>query len=95
MVRLEALEGVIDDVLWYHYDVASDVLYLRFTIARQIKAVGEETDDGFILLRNPKTNKPVGLTVVNWWKRFGRGQVPDSIRELQKQLEPWKARLAA
>jgi hypothetical protein len=96
VVKIETIEGIIDNVLWYHYDVGDDVLYLRFTKARETEALGEETDEGFILLRNRRTGRPIGLTVVNWWKRFGRGgRIPDSIRELHKQVEPWAAKLAA
>ena len=48
-----------------------------------------------MLLREEGTDVPVGLTVVNWWKRFGRGVRPDSIEELQRQIEPWARRVAA
>jgi hypothetical protein len=57
--------------------------------------VGEETDDGFIHLRDQKTDRPVGLTVVNWWKRFGAGELPDSIREIQRRIESLGQRIAA
>lgn len=64
-------------------------------LSRSTNAVGEETDDGLILLRDAQTDAPIGLTVVNWWQRFGRGPLPDSIGELQRQIEPWAGKLAA
>jgi hypothetical protein len=94
MAVIETIEGVVGTV-WYHYDVADDVLYLRLRSRRDTATVGEETDDGFILLRDEKTNQPVGLTVVNWWKRFGVGELPDSIREIQRHIEPLGERIGA
>lgn len=95
MVVTDTLEGIIDNVLWYHYDVSGDVLYLRLLAKREIPTVGEETDDGFILLCDPNTDQPVGMTVVNWWKRFGTGPFPDSISEIHRLIEPWGRRIAA
>lgn len=95
MAVVTALEGLLDDALWYHLDVARDVLYIRFVSESRTEAVGEETDDGFILLRDPQTDRPIGLTIVNWWKRFGHGVLPDRITDIQKQIEPLAARLAA
>jgi hypothetical protein len=95
MVTTETLEGTINSALWYHYDAANDVLYLRVRSTRETPAVGEETDDGFILLRDEQTDQPVGLTIVNWWKRFGQGALPDSIAEIQRRIEPWAQKLAA
>jgi hypothetical protein len=95
MVTTDTLEGFINNAYWYHYDAANDVLYLRLLSARQTTALGEETDDGFILLRDEKTDRPVGLTVVNWWKRFGEGALPDSISQIQSRIEPWAKNIAA
>lgn len=95
MVALETLEGVIDGTLWYHYDVGSDVLYLRLVSERDTATVGEETDDGFILLRDEQTDRVVGMTIVSWWKRFGQGELPDSITQIQRRIEPLAHRLAA
>ncbi len=95
MVAIDTLEGMINGGLWYHYDVGSDVLYLRLASERDTAAVGEETDDGFILLRSEATARPIGLTIVSWWKRFGQGQLPDSISQIQSRIEPWARKLAA
>ena len=58
-------------------------------------ALGEETDDGLILLRAEDTDQPIGLTVVNWWKRFGTGELPDSLLAFEGHIEPWAEKLAA
>jgi hypothetical protein len=95
VVAIETLEGVIDEALWFHYDAASDVLYLRLLSERNSATVGEETDEGLIFLRAEATDRPVGLTIVNWWKRFGEGALPDSISQIQRRIEPWWRKLAA
>ncbi|MGN6625911.1 MAG: hypothetical protein ACTHLN_04770 [Tepidisphaeraceae bacterium] len=82
MVTIDTLEGLIDGVLTYHYDVGNDVLYLRLRSAMGQDTYGEETDEGDILLRHPTTDEPVGLTILNWWKRFGEGALPDSIEAI-------------
>ena len=94
MVTIDTLEGVIDNALTYHYDVGNDVLYLRLVTARDRATYGEETNAGILLL-DQETDRPVGLTIVNWWKRFGHGALPDSIQQIQKHIEPLAAGLAA
>lgn len=95
MVKVDTIEGLVDGVLWCHYDIANDVLYLRLLKHRQTPAYSEETDDGFLLVRREDNDEVIGLTVVSWWKRFGTGELPDSIHELERAIEPWARRLAA
>jgi hypothetical protein len=95
MVVPETLEGIINHTLWFHYDVDGDVLYLRLASERNMPALGEETPEGFVLLRREDDDRPVGLTVVNWWKRFGKGALPDSLEELGRLIEPLGGRVAA
>ncbi len=95
MVVTESIEGVVDNVLWYHYDIPNDVLYLRLLAHRQSPSVSEETPDGLLLLQHADTGQPIGLTLVNWWKRFGSGALPDSIKQLEQRIEPWASRIAA
>ena len=95
MVVTDALEGVINKTLWFHYDIGNDVLYLRRNDRRDAQAVGEDTPDGMILLRDAETDDTVGLTVVNWWRRFGRGELPDSISELAGHIEPFGQKMPA
>lgn len=91
---IETIEGTLDAVR-FHYDVRGDVLYLRAVGHADDRAVGEETDDGYILLRDADTDRPVGLTIVSWWKRFGRGGLSDSLVELNRHIESAARKLAA
>ena len=91
----ESVEGSIDQAVWYHYDLANDVLYLRLQTERESPTVAEEIEEGMLLLRRLGDDQVVGLTVVNWWQRYGNGNRADSIRELERTIEPWASRLAA
>jgi hypothetical protein len=95
MVKTDTLEGIIDDVLHFHYDMFADVLYLRLLSAEGVTTYGDINDDGDIILRDEATDRAVGLTVVSWWKRFGHGSLPDSIVEIQKRIEPLAKKVAA
>ena len=95
MVKTDAIEGVVDELFRFHYDLFADVLYIRLLSGEGRAAMGELTDDGDILLRDESTTRAVGLTVGSWWKRFGHGSLPDSIREISRQIEPLAKRLAA
>jgi len=95
MVKVDAIECTVDTGLWCHYDVANDVLYVRLASERATSTFAEETDDGLLLLRNQSGGEVVGITVVNWWKRFGQGPLPDSMHALEKAIEPWVKKLAA
>ena len=97
MVKIDVIEGTAEeaeDVLWYHYDVANDVLYLRLAALRDTATYAEETPHGFLLLRCQEDDRPAGLTVVNWWRRFGHGDLPDSMRAIEQTILPL-AHLAA
>ena len=95
MVKVDTIEGTVGDVLWCHYDLANDTLYLRLIADREAATYVEETDEGFLQLKREDNDTVVGLTIVNWWKRYGDGELPDSIRELAEALEPWADKLAA
>lgn len=98
MVMTDAIEGTIGTgpgALWFHYDIASDVLYLRLAAERATETLAEESPQGFLVLRRSSDDRAVGLTVVNWWKRFGSGTRPDSLKELERSIEPWASRVAA
>jgi hypothetical protein len=95
MVKTDAIEGVVDDRYRFHYDLFGDVLYIRLLADEGATTVGEVTDEGDILLLEEQTNKPVGLTIISWWKRFGHGSLPDSISDISRRIEPLAKRLAA
>jgi hypothetical protein len=95
MVALDTIEGTINGAIWFHYSISDDVLYLRLRSAMNSEAIGEETDDGLVLLRDSNSDAPIGLTIINWWKRFGTGSLPDSLGAIEKKIEPWAGKLAA
>jgi len=95
MVKTDALEGIVDNLFRFHYDIFADVLYIRLLSAEGVATYAELTDGGDMLLRDEKTNKPVGLTVISWWKRYGQGTLPDSIAEIQRLIEPLAKEVAA
>jgi len=51
-----------------HYDPSADVLYC--SLGPPQEAVGEEVNEGVVVRRNPNTNAVVGVTVVNFSRRF-------------------------
>jgi hypothetical protein len=94
MAIAEAIEGTAGAV-WFHYDLTGDVLYLRLLSERETAAYGEEDDQGFVVLRSQDSEQVVGMTVVNWWKRFGQGGLPDSVATIAANIDPWAQRAQA
>lgn len=68
------IEGTVGNAVWFHFDLDNDVLYLRLNSLLDEEVFGEETPDGFLLLR---TNEGAiaGMTIVNYWQRFGQGEL--------------------
>lgn len=95
MVKTDTIEGIVNEAIRFHYDLFTDTLYLRLLDAHETPTVGDLTDDGDIVLRDEATQRPVGLTVISWWKRFGHGDLPDSIAAIQRQIEPLAEKVAA
>ena len=95
MVTIDTVEGTVDGRVSYHYDFFADVLYLRLLAEEQTESFGDMDNDGDILLRAQDDDRPVGLTVISWWKRCGDGSPPDSLRELSSRIEPWAEKVAA
>ena len=94
MVKVETIEGVIDNTIWLHYDMENDVLYLRFDKDRDVPAWSEETDEGVIIVRRQDNDEIAGMTIVNAWKRRGAGPMPDSLQEIVEAFSPWTEKLA-
>lgn len=99
MGKIDTIEGTVNEILWYHCDLANDVLYLRLAAHHDTPTYAEETKDGFLVFRAEQGDHVVGMTVINWWKRFGCGEFPDSLRNIEQVIEqviePWARRLAA
>lgn len=92
---INKLAGRVDKSTSFHYDLGNDVLYLRRLDHRQSPAIGEDTPDDLILFRHEETGEPIGLTIVDWWRRFGGRALPDSIDELSRAVEPWARQIPA
>ena len=96
MVTADAIEGIVNNALWFHYDVGNDVLYVRLASQHDAPALGEEQPDGAILLRAEADERVVGMTMVGWWKQFGSGSLPDSLSAIGQRIEAFASpRLAA
>ena len=95
MTTTDTIEGTINGTVSYRYDAATDVLYLKRLADEDVETYADVTGDSDLLLRDPATDRVVGLTVVGWWQRFGHGSLPDSLRELAERVEPWAGKVAA
>lgn len=51
------------------YDPTSDVMYCSF-VKTPVEAISVETSEGVFIRIDPETNKPVGLTIVDFSRRF-------------------------
>lgn len=94
----DAIEGTIGQglgAMWFHYDILSDVLYIRLASERNTATFADETPQGDLILRRESDEREVGLTLVGWWKRFGSGSIPDSLREIERSIEPLAKKIAA
>ena len=61
------------------FDKQADVMYMSF--GKPVKAEGEEIKEGIFARYDPKSRKLVGLTVVNFSKKFGMHPEEISIPE--------------
>jgi uncharacterized protein YuzE len=59
----------MDKKIYISYDKEADVVYLSF--GRPTKAEAEEVQEGIFARYKPKTKELVGLTIVNFSKKFG------------------------
>jgi hypothetical protein len=95
MVTLDTLAGFIAPRVHFHYDAFADVLYLRLAAELRTATYGDVTDGGDVLLRDERDGRPVGLTLISWWRRFGDGPLPDSLREFSARVQPFATQIAA
>ena len=88
-IEIDTLQGTLGDSIWFHLDLSTDVLYVRSQATRNEPAFGEETPEGFTLLRTDSGDF-AGITVVNYWEHFGSGDLAHtSIHAVKKQVAAW------
>ncbi len=90
-VEVDTLQGILGGSMWFHLDLDNDVLYLRARATLGESVFGEETPEGFTALRS-NSGALAGMTVVNYWQRFGNGDVGSaSIQAIKDQVAAWSA----
>lgn len=93
------IEGTIDEILRYHYNVDDDILSLQHIanyqdyVASPHAIVPEVISDGSVLIRSVYGNIPVGLNVKDFWKRLYINERPDSIKEIEQEIKCWGQKL--
>ena len=60
-----------------HFDAKSDVLYCSF--GEPQPAIGVEVDEGIVVRHHPETDAVVGITVVDFLRRFQQQSATVSI----------------
>jgi len=50
------------------YDKVADVLYISF--GEPQKGIAEETESGILIRRHPKSRQVIGITIIDFEKRF-------------------------
>src|SRR5690349_5473812 len=88
-IEIDTLQGVLDGHIWFHLDMTNDVLYLRSKTTRNIPVFGEETPEGFTVLRTDK-GQFAGMTIVNYWRRFGSDDLDTAtIQTVKERVSAW------
>lgn len=68
------------------YDKTADVLYLSF--GKPEEGIDEEVEEGIFVRLNQKTNKPNGIMVIDFEKRFSNSKTKPIPLELAIRLQP-------
>ena len=86
-IKSNMIEGTIEDTIWFHYDLDNDVLYMRYVSMEGHRAFGEETDEGFTEFYT-EDDRFVGMTIIYFWKQFGKGALADaSHNDIRAKVE--------
>jgi len=93
---LDAVQGVVGGAIKFHFDLTSDILYLRLLEQAETPAYSEETKDGYFLVRALDTDAVIGMTILGYWEHFGRKALPElSLEELQAMVQEAAGLLSA
>ena len=68
------------------YDERADVLYL--SVGKPKKAISREIQDGVLIRVDPKTEKVVGLTIIDFTARFKTARPRSIPINLEASLQP-------
>jgi hypothetical protein len=90
-----ALQSGCAAYIFRRCSLGMELLYLAILSKKDLASYSQETPDGMLLCRSIESDEVTGLTVVNWWKRFGGSKAPDSLRQIEQCLEPFAGKLAA
>ncbi len=82
---LNTLEGTVGTDVWFHYDLANDVLYLSLSGERETPSYSEETTGAGMEVRRIDDDELIGMTIVGWGKRRGL-PMPCDISQIAKAL---------
>ncbi|MBK8395047.1 MAG: hypothetical protein IPL26_07340 [Leptospiraceae bacterium] len=93
MVITDTIEGIINNLIWFHYDLLNDVLYIRKKDFLKKDTFSEQRNDGILVITASDSETPVGYTVVNWWKKSEKKEIPDSLKEITSLIESYTIRL--
>jgi hypothetical protein len=89
VIEIDTLQGILGDSIWFHFDLSNDVLYLRDKATRKDPAFGEENSEGFTVLHT-NNGEFAGMTIVNYWRRFGSGDLRRaSIHTVKERVAVW------
>jgi len=86
-----SISGTVDDAIRFHWDVECGVLCLRLLSRAEAECTGDETDDGFVLLRAPDDDGVVGMTIVSYscrWLHWESCAWDDWERGLESATRP-------
>ncbi len=84
MAKVSKIEGVLNDLYWFHVDGDNDVLYMRLIDERQTETYGDENDDGIFLMRRESDDRVVGFTIIGWQQRFPDHDVTSQVAMLEQ-----------
>ena len=91
----EAIEGVWQVCLSYHYDGFADVLYVARSDALDEEAYGDESEPGCHVMRSLADNRLTGVALVGYWRRYGSGSLTElPAADLRGKLEAHVSALA-
>ena len=89
---VDTVQGRLPSGAIFHLDADNDVLYVWKDESSRCSTFGEETPEGYTAFHGD-SNELVGVTVVHFWRDFGRGSLEGApLSEIKEVLSSWTAR---